>query len=157
MIQSQVLVAQETAQTEMEEWCNTQGVRKLPEGYIKDNRWVVPTDEQLRHDVLSQYHDSPMAGHPRRDNTIALVARRYWWPKMNIWIKQYIKGCTICQQNKIQTMKNKMPLYHLPGDLTECPFNTVTMDNYCHPMVMMQYLPLWIKDVHEQQHSSHAA
>ena len=33
-IQSQVLTAQEKAQTEMEEWCNTQGVRKLPEGCI---------------------------------------------------------------------------------------------------------------------------
>ena len=25
-------------------------------------------------------------------------------------------------------MKNKTPLYHIPGDLTECPFNTVAMD-----------------------------
>ena len=47
---------------------------------------------------------------------------------MNVWINQYIKGCTICQQNKIQTMNNKMPLYHIPRDLTECLFNTVVMD-----------------------------
>ena len=112
----------------MEEWCDTQGARKLPEGYIKDNRWAVPSDEQLRHDILSQYHDSPTAGHPGRDNTIALVSQHYWWPKISTWIEQYVKGCTICQQNKICTTKNKMPLYHIPGDLTECPFNTVAMD-----------------------------
>ena len=47
---------------------------------------------------------------------------------MNAWIEQYIKGCTICQQNKICTTKNKMPLYCIPGDSTEHPFNTVTMD-----------------------------
>ena len=73
-IQSQVLTVQEKAGTKMEEWCNTQGVRKLPEGYVKDNRWAVPTDEQLRHNILSQYHDSPTAGHPGRDNTTALVS-----------------------------------------------------------------------------------
>ena len=47
---------------------------------------------------------------------------------MNAWIEQYVKGCAICQQNKIQTTKNKMPLYHIPRDPTEHPFNTVAMD-----------------------------
>ena len=61
-IQSQVFTAQEMARTEMEEWCDTQGARKLPEGYIKDNLWAVPLDEQLRCDILSQYHNSPTAG-----------------------------------------------------------------------------------------------
>src|SRR5580692_626838 len=74
-VQSQVLMAQVTACTEMEEWCNTQGVRRLPEGYVKDNKWAVPSNEQLRCDVLSQYHDSPTAGHPGRDNTIALISQ----------------------------------------------------------------------------------
>ena len=100
-IQSQLLVAQETAQTEMEEWCDTQGARKLPKGYVKDNKWVVPSNQQLRYNILSQYHDSPTAGHPGRDNMTALVLWHYWWPGMNAWIEQYVKGCTICQQNKI--------------------------------------------------------
>ena len=77
---------------------------------------------------LIEYHDSPIAGHPGRDNMTALVSQHYWWPRMNMWIDQYIKGCAICQQNKIQTTKNKMPLYCIPRDSTECPFNTVTMD-----------------------------
>ena len=127
-IQSQVLAAQEKLQTEMEEWCNMQGVRKLPEGYVKDNKWAVPSDQWLRCNVLSQYHNSPTAGHSGRDNTITLVTRKYWWPKINKWIKQYIRGCAICQQNKIWTTKNKTPLYCIPGDLTEYPFNTVAMD-----------------------------
>ena len=112
----------------MEEWCDTQGARKLPEGYVKDNRWAVPLDKQLRCNILSQYHNSPTAGHPGRDNTTILVSQHYWWPKMNTWIESYIKGCMICQQNKICTTKNKTPLYCIPGDSTECPFNTVAMD-----------------------------
>ena len=79
----------------------SQGVRKLPEGYVKDNKWAVPSDQKLRCDILSQYHDSPTAGHPGRDNMIALVTRKYWWLKMNAWIEQYVKGCATCQQNKI--------------------------------------------------------
>ena len=86
---------------EMEEWCNTQGARKHPEGYIKDNQWAVLSDEQLRCDILSQYHDSPTAGHLERDNMTALVSQHYWWPTMNTWIDQYVKGYAICQQNKI--------------------------------------------------------
>src|SRR5580692_10403107 len=127
-IRSQVLTAQEQAHNEMEDWCDTQGARKLPEGYVKDNRWAVPTDEQLRREVLSQYHDSPTAGHPGRDNTIALVSQHYWWPRMNAWIEQYVKGCATCQQNKIRTTKNKTLLYCIPGDPTEQPFSTIAMD-----------------------------
>ena len=112
----------------MEEWCNTQGVRKLPEGYAKGNKWAVPTNEQLKHNILLQYHDSPTTGHPGRDNMIALVLWHYWWPSMTTWIEQYVKGCTVCQQNKIQTTKNKTPSYHIPSDLTEWPFNTIAMD-----------------------------
>ena len=63
----------------MEEWCDMQGVRKLPEGYVKDNNWAVPSDQQLRCNVLLQYNDSPTAGHPGRDNMITLVTRKYWW------------------------------------------------------------------------------
>ena len=127
-IQSQVLATQEKAWTEMEEWCDMQGVRKLPKGYVKDNKWAVPTNEQLRCNVLSQYHNSPTAGHLGRDNMIMLVSWHYWWPRMNAWIEQYIKGCAICQQNKIWTTKNKTPLYCIPGNLTEQPFNTIAMD-----------------------------
>src|SRR5580692_5741910 len=122
-IRSQVLTAQEQAHNEMEDWCNMQGVRKLPEGYVKDNKWVVPSNEQLRREILSQYHDSPTAGHPGRDNMITLVSQHYWWPRMNAWIEQYVKGCTTCQQNKIRTTKNKTPLYRIPGDPSERPFN----------------------------------
>ena len=128
MIQSQVLVAQETAQMEMEEWCNTQGARKLPEGYIKDNQWgtlgqtakvwcliTVPWLTHSRTPRKRQHnHTSLMA--------LLVVAKNECvdWP--------VVKGCAICQQNKIWTMKNKMPLYCIPGDLMECPFNTVVMD-----------------------------
>ena len=77
---------------------------------------------------MAQFHNSPTAGHPGRDNTLALVSQHYWWPGMTTWVEQYVAGCALCQQNKICTTKKKTPLYHIPGDPSMCPFNVVALD-----------------------------
>ena len=112
----------------MELWCNTQGVRKLPEGYAHGWRMAVPSGLVLRHELLAQFHNSPTAGHPGRDNTIALIAQHYWWPGMNTWVERYVAGCAQCQQSKIHTMKKKTPLFCIPGDSSMCPFNAIALD-----------------------------
>src|SRR5580692_4691952 len=127
-LKEKVLQAQSTQQSEMEHWCDTQEVRKLPEGYMKGWRLAVPTGLKLRREIVSHFHDSPVAGHPGRDNTIALMSQHYWWPGMNTWIEWYIAGCTKCQQAKIRTTKRKTPLYWIPGDASEQPFHTIAMD-----------------------------
>ena len=130
----------------MEPWCDTQGVRKLPEGYAKDWRLAVPSRLILRHELLAQFHNSPTAGHPGRDNTIALIAQHYWWPEMNAWVEWYVNGCAHCQQSKIHTTEKKTPPYHIPGDPSMHPFNTITLDlitqllkanGYCHTRLGM--------------------
>ena len=75
-----------------------------------------------------QFHNSPTAGHPGRDNTIALITQHYWWPGMNAWVEQYITGCTQCQQNKIHTTRKKTPLFHIPGNPFMHPFNVIALD-----------------------------
>ena len=77
---------------------------------------------------MAQFHNSPTAGHPGRDNTLTLVTQHYWWPGMTTWVERYITGCALCQQNKICTTKKKTPLYHIPGDPTMCPFNVIALD-----------------------------
>src|SRR5580692_5980858 len=86
-LKEKLLQALATQQAEMEHWCDTQGVRKLPEGHMHRWRLVVPAGLKLRHKVISYFHDSPIAGHPRRDNTTALLSQHYWWPGMNTWIE----------------------------------------------------------------------
>ena len=73
-LKQRVRDAQWKQMTKMELWCNTQGVRKLPEGYAKDWRLAVPSRLVSRHELLAQFHNSPTAGHPGRDKTIALIA-----------------------------------------------------------------------------------
>ena len=77
---------------------------------------------------MAQFHNSPTAGHPGRDNTLALVAQHYWWPGMTTWVEQYVAGCVLCQQNKICTTKKKTPLFCIPGDPSMCPFNVIALD-----------------------------
>ena len=87
MLRAKVKEAQSKQKREMEFWCNTQGVRKLPEGYVKGWKLVVPSGLVLRQELIVQFHNSPTAGHPGRDNTLALVSQHYWWPRMNTWVE----------------------------------------------------------------------
>ena len=128
MLRAKVKEAQQKQTAEMELWCDTQGVHKLPEGYTKEWRLAMPSGLVLRQELMVQFHNSPTAGHPGRDNTLALVSQHYWWPGMTIWIKRYIAGCALCQQNKICTAKKKTLLYHIPGDPSMQPFNVIALD-----------------------------
>ena len=73
MLKTKVKEVQQRQKEEMELWCDTQGVHKLPEGYAKEGRLVVPLGLVLRWELMAQFHNSPTAGHPGRDNTLTLV------------------------------------------------------------------------------------
>ena len=128
MLKAKVKEVQQKQKAEMELWCDTQGVPKLPEGYVKEWRLAAPSGLVLRQELMAQFHNSPTAGHPGRENTLALVSKHYWWPGMSTWIEQYVARCVLCQQNKIHNMKKKTPLYCIPGDLLMHPFNIMALD-----------------------------
>jgi hypothetical protein len=60
----------------------------------------VPKDNDLRHDIVKLYHNSPATGHPGRWKTYELIAREYWWPGMSQFTQNYIDGCATCQSTK---------------------------------------------------------
>jgi hypothetical protein len=47
---------------------------------------------------------------------------------MNQWIMDYVKGCTTCQQNKIQSHKKKTPLFGITTTPNMRPFSQIAMD-----------------------------
>ena len=73
-------------------------------------------------------HMHPSAGHPRRDETIRKAKQIQSWTGMKAWIADYVKGCTICQQNKILTHRPKVPLYQIMTQKETLPFQRVAMD-----------------------------
>jgi hypothetical protein len=68
--------------------------------WFKDAVLVVPDNTEIKRDILNYLHDAPTAGYPGRDKTIQTVKRQYWWPGMNTWIEDYMKGCTPCHIRK---------------------------------------------------------
>ena len=89
---------------------------------------MVPNVKELKRAIVSKAHNMPTAGHPGRDETLQKVQQNYWWVGMKKWIKDYVKGCTIFQQIKVQTHKQHTPMYHIPTDPDTLLFKTITMD-----------------------------
>ena len=47
---------------------------------------------------------------------------------MRQWVEDYIKGCAVCQQNKILTHRKKTPLYRIPTLPDARPFERIALD-----------------------------
>ena len=94
-----------------------------PEGKIH-----VPALTEVKRGIMTLMHDHPTAGHPGRDETIRKIKEKYWWPNMNQWIADYVKGCATCQQNKNITHQKKIPIYCIPTKDSTLPFQSVAMD-----------------------------
>ena len=65
---------------------------------------------------------------PLECNTKDLVAKYYWWPQLAQDVQEYVKGCTECQRNKVNTHPQKAPLLPITPLMEALPFQTITMD-----------------------------
>ena len=93
------------AAAELKKGKSTRSIRKaeweVEDGILKfRERIYVPNDPDLRRQILSQHHDSKIAGHPGRWKTLELVSRNYWWPRLSRFVASYVRGCDLCQRTK---------------------------------------------------------
>ena len=89
---------------------------------------IIPNVKEVKRAIVSKAHDAPTARHPGRDETLRKVQQNYWWAGMKQWVSNYVKGCAICQQTKVQTHKRSVPIYRIPTTPDTLPFRTVAMD-----------------------------
>ena len=87
----------------------------------------VPTNIELRKEVVTSFHDSVLAGHPGFFKTLHLIKEHYWWPGMTIFLKKYIDGCAICQQMK-PNMHPTVALLTPIKSHAHRPFQQIMMD-----------------------------
>jgi hypothetical protein len=101
----------------------------LPENrFINTTKLDTLPSTKEQQTLMTWAHNHPMAGHPGCDEMIRCAEQHYQWQGMNMWITNYMKGCAICQQNKINTHKARIPAYRIPtGDHT-LPFQQVAMN-----------------------------
>jgi hypothetical protein len=60
----------------------------------------VPKDNNLRREVVQSCHNPISMGHPGWYKTLEIVQRNFWWPGMSNFVKNYIEGCSTCQESK---------------------------------------------------------
>ena len=66
----------------------------------------VPSNAEIKAQLLQETHDAPMGGHGGITKTLELLSRTYYWPKMYEDVKEYVKSCLACQSNKAS---NQLP------------------------------------------------
>jgi Integrase zinc binding domain len=85
-------------------------------------------DQELRRDILKLFHDHETAGHPGELETYNSVKQHYWWPGLRIFVKNYVKGCGICQQFKIDRNPLHPSFIPVEGAISTRPFAHCSMD-----------------------------
>ena len=74
------------------------------------------------------FHDHETAGHPGELETFNAVQQYYWWPGLRTFVKNYVKGCGICQQFKIDRNPSKPTFLPVKGATSTRPFANCSMD-----------------------------
>ena len=87
--------------------------------------WI-PEDKSLRTTIISQCHDSSLAGHGGTAKTTELVSRQYYWPKMRETIKRYVKNCNTCQRSK--AVRHAPYGLLQPNEVPDQPWRSIAMD-----------------------------
>ena len=80
--------------------------------------------EQKKSAILVASHDSTLSGHLGVDKTLQRISERYYWPKWETEVREYIASCSICQTTKRAYDKNGAQIKHIISDY---PFQIITI------------------------------
>jgi hypothetical protein len=109
-------------------WKDTHGLCLDDQNYLwKGDALVVVENNNLRRRILHHFHTLKTAGHPGITKTIQLIQTHYWWPHIKDFVIAYVKGCAMCQMNKINTQPTRPPLSLITSS-SNLPFQTIAVD-----------------------------
>jgi Integrase zinc binding domain len=77
---------------------------------------------------MKMYHDHKTAGHPGELETYNGIRQNYWWPGLWMFVKNYVQGCGICQQFKINQLPSNPAYIAIEGANNTKPFAKCSMD-----------------------------
>ncbi|KAM4064086.1 reverse transcriptase (RNA-dependent DNA polymerase) [Hirsutella rhossiliensis] len=82
--------------------------------------------DQLRTRIVQQSHDSVSTGHPGREGTLAIVARRFYWPGQSQLVRRFVANCDTCGRAHIWRQSKRGFLKPLP--IPDRPRSHLSMD-----------------------------
>ncbi|KAL4564788.1 hypothetical protein LXL04_028859 [Taraxacum kok-saghyz] len=89
-------------------------------------RLVLPSKSHLHNEVIREFHDTPIGGHAVEYKTYKRVASEVFWTGMKAAVTDYVKHCSVCQQNKTLTLSPAGLLQPIP--LPSQTWDEITMD-----------------------------
>ena len=92
--------------------------------YFHNHMFVPPS---ARSALLHSIHSSPLSGHMGVFHTKAILEWDFWWPGLSTFVKHFIAGCPICQQNKANMHPVVPPLLPIKSVVT-LPFKQLSID-----------------------------
>ena len=100
-------------------WC----IGKLSQGYLQ---LVVPWGRGLRQKLIAKLHCTALQGHFGVFKTVSALQARVYWPGMITMIKDFVKGCAVCQW--VKDINALLQGELAPLLVPESYFNMWTMD-----------------------------
>ena len=88
--------------------------------------YIPPTGDLCR-DILHCCHDHATVGHPGFLKTRQLVAAEFWWPGLASFVRAFVAGCAVCQQNKVNTHPTTPPSHPISSSCS-LPFCQISCD-----------------------------
>ena len=103
------------------------GLCQWKDGYLwyQEKIWV-PDKEEIRTNVVQENHDILTAEHGGTAKMTELIQRKYYWPNMWETIKQYVKGCDVCQRTKV--VRHAPYGLMKPNEAPDCPWKSISID-----------------------------
>ena len=88
----------------------------------------IPNDQELQQDIFKMFQDHKTAGHHGELEMYNSVKQYYWWPGLPSFVKNYVQGCGICQQFKINQPPANPAYQPIGGAKTTIHFVYCSMD-----------------------------
>ena len=89
-----------------------------------NDKWQVYVPRQARTQVILQYHDSAVAGHPGSEETERAIKVNYYWPEIRRDVRRHVELFQLCACMKASAVTNTGMTPWIPTK----PWETVTLD-----------------------------
>ena len=93
---------------------------------LRESKVVIPDNPDLKRLLITEFHDTPYAGHFGQTKTYEAVSKFFWWASLKADVLHHVSACDLCQRNKARRHRPYGLLQ--PLEPPEQPFDSVSYD-----------------------------